>query len=260
MDVLELPRPVINFLRTMAKEGCRYVLSWDIFGGTDSVTLTLTWKLSNHESQLTTSKSLQHYQQQVYDDLFIRHDDLTSSQRRSRREDNTVTSARIRSSRGKSLEGNSLTSNKSVSSQQKQASSLERSSITNQQKKQSVPIYANLKEIKYPTSTSPSPSTHTDHHRTRNQRECPIRRKLIPPKSIANNLSLELRRRTPITIQTGDDDDDDDDEDIVDPWIKDFECSLETGTNNKLEESKIGMNKKGNISGKVKFKRKPDYF
>ena len=49
MDVLELPRPVINFLRTMAKESCRYALSWDIFGGPDSVTLTLTWKLIDEE-------------------------------------------------------------------------------------------------------------------------------------------------------------------------------------------------------------------
>jgi hypothetical protein len=51
MDVLELPRPVINFLRTMAKESCRYALSWDIFGGPDSVTLTLTWKLIDEEAQ-----------------------------------------------------------------------------------------------------------------------------------------------------------------------------------------------------------------
>ena len=45
MDVLELPRPVINFLRTMSKEMHRYVLCWDIYGGNENVTLTLTWKL-----------------------------------------------------------------------------------------------------------------------------------------------------------------------------------------------------------------------
>ncbi|CAF1016839.1 unnamed protein product [Didymodactylos carnosus] len=56
MDVLELPRPVINFLRTMAKESCRYVLSWDIFGGPDSVTLTLTWKLIPDEQPLTVEE------------------------------------------------------------------------------------------------------------------------------------------------------------------------------------------------------------
>jgi hypothetical protein len=47
MDVLELPRPVINFLRTMSKEMHRYVLCWDIYGGNENVTLTLTWKLQH---------------------------------------------------------------------------------------------------------------------------------------------------------------------------------------------------------------------
>ncbi|CAF0907873.1 unnamed protein product [Adineta steineri] len=62
MDVLELPRPVINFLRTMAKESCRYVLSWDIFGGTDTVTLTLTWKLiDNDEYHPSILKSSQQH-------------------------------------------------------------------------------------------------------------------------------------------------------------------------------------------------------
>ncbi|CAF0763360.1 unnamed protein product [Didymodactylos carnosus] len=56
MDVLELPRPVINFLRTMAKESCRYVLSWDIFGGPESVTLTLTWKLIPDEQPLSVEE------------------------------------------------------------------------------------------------------------------------------------------------------------------------------------------------------------
>ncbi|CAF0763325.1 unnamed protein product [Brachionus calyciflorus] len=46
MDVLELPRPVINFLRTMSKEMHRYSLCWDIYGGSESVTLTLTWKIN----------------------------------------------------------------------------------------------------------------------------------------------------------------------------------------------------------------------
>ena len=47
MDVLELPRPVINFLRTMSKEMHRYSLCWDIYGGNEGVTLTLTWKLQS---------------------------------------------------------------------------------------------------------------------------------------------------------------------------------------------------------------------
>ena len=46
MDVLELPRPVINFLRTMSKEMNRYSLCWDIYGGSENVTLTLTWKIN----------------------------------------------------------------------------------------------------------------------------------------------------------------------------------------------------------------------
>jgi hypothetical protein len=53
MDVLELPRPVINFLRTMSKEMHRYALCWDIFGGAESVTLTLTWKMSDGSSEQT---------------------------------------------------------------------------------------------------------------------------------------------------------------------------------------------------------------
>ena len=50
MDVLELPRPVINFLRTMSKEMHRYALCWDIYGGNEAVTLTLTWKLKHDTS------------------------------------------------------------------------------------------------------------------------------------------------------------------------------------------------------------------
>lgn len=50
MDVLELPRPVINFLRTMSKEMHRYSLCWDIYGGSENVTLTLTWKLNCEDS------------------------------------------------------------------------------------------------------------------------------------------------------------------------------------------------------------------
>lgn len=59
MDVLELPRPVINFLRTMSKEMHRYFLCWDIYGGNENVTLTLTWKLQQQVMQ-------QHSQQQSH--------------------------------------------------------------------------------------------------------------------------------------------------------------------------------------------------
>ena len=65
MDVLELPRPVINFLRTISKEMHRYSLCWDIFGGSDSVTLTLTWKINceTSDDETLTKTRLQHQQQ-----------------------------------------------------------------------------------------------------------------------------------------------------------------------------------------------------
>jgi hypothetical protein len=69
MDVLELPRPVINFLRTMSKEMHRYVLCWDIYGGNENVTLTLTWKLQQAQQQQQQSGApasgtgSNHYQQ-----------------------------------------------------------------------------------------------------------------------------------------------------------------------------------------------------
>jgi hypothetical protein len=58
MDVLELPRPVINFLRTMSKEMNRYSLCWDIYGGSESVTLTLTWKITEQQQQQVTEKEV----------------------------------------------------------------------------------------------------------------------------------------------------------------------------------------------------------
>lgn len=134
MDVLELPRPVINFLRTMAKESCRYALSWDIFGGPDSVTLTLTWKLIDEESQSSmineAAASLKQQQQQNYDDTSNRirsttkTNTSTSSPRRSRRDDHTSSNenasvpAIFRSSRGKSLEDPPIHSSKQMTSHQ----------------------------------------------------------------------------------------------------------------------------------------------
>jgi DNA polymerase III alpha subunit (gram-positive type) len=133
MDVLELPRPVINFLRTMAKESCRYALSWDIFGGPDSVTLTLTWKLIDDESasSMINETSLSVLKQpaiSTYDDCQNRSRSTAktqaspSSPRRSRRDepmqsnDNASIPAIFRSSRGKSLEGGSSQVTKSLSS------------------------------------------------------------------------------------------------------------------------------------------------
>lgn len=66
MDVLELPRPVINFLRTISKEMNRYSLCWDIYGGSESVTLTLTWKINCDESDdEQLAKSRRQHQQQL---------------------------------------------------------------------------------------------------------------------------------------------------------------------------------------------------
>ena len=67
MDVLELPRPVINFLRTMSKEMHRYSLCWDIYGGTESVTLTLTWKINcdKNDDESSNETSKQKHQQQI---------------------------------------------------------------------------------------------------------------------------------------------------------------------------------------------------
>ena len=144
MDVLELPRPVINFLRTMAKESCRYALSWDIFGGPDSVTLTLTWKLIDDESQSSmindaspSSSSSKHAQAgsasavaPIYDDARartrppVKHTPLSSSSPRHSRRDaneNASVPAIFRSSRGKSLEGNSVQSIKTHSSSHRPA-------------------------------------------------------------------------------------------------------------------------------------------
>ena len=87
MDVLELPRPVINFLRTMAKEGSRYTLSWDIFGGSDSVTLTLTWKVIDDPISMKNEILLPSSHTPIYDDLPLQMRDSTASvsPRRSRR-------------------------------------------------------------------------------------------------------------------------------------------------------------------------------
>lgn len=69
MEVLELPRPVINFMRSISKEMHRYTLSWDMFGASDSVSLTLTWKLNYNltdgEDHIKRSKN--QHQQKIND-------------------------------------------------------------------------------------------------------------------------------------------------------------------------------------------------
>jgi hypothetical protein len=129
----------------MAKESCRYALSWDIFGGPDSVTLTLTWKLIDEETQssiINESSSTIKSPQSTYDNprstVKTSHPSA-SPPRRSRRDEtlsqneNASVPAIFRSSRGKSLEG----SNKQTACQHQHSkdhqhvSSLERSTIAN---------------------------------------------------------------------------------------------------------------------------------
>jgi hypothetical protein len=129
----------------MAKESCRYALSWDIFGGPDSVTLTLTWKLIEEETQSSTineTSSTLKPQQSNYDNprSTVKTSHPSSSPpRRSRRDEtthqneNASVPAIFRSSRGKSLEG----SNKQIACQHPHSkdhqhiSSLERPTVAN---------------------------------------------------------------------------------------------------------------------------------
>ncbi|CAF0747116.1 unnamed protein product [Rotaria sp. Silwood1] len=191
MDVLELPRPVINFLRTMAKESCRYALSWDIFGGPDSVTLTLTWKLIDDEVQSSMinetlssppSSSLlkqqqQQQQQQIYDNPRIRSTIKDSnrplSPRRSRRDENTSMNENIsvpaifRSARGKSLEGSSIHSNKQIIPHHQH-------NIKEQQQQQQQPSQQqHISSLERPTITN-------HHHQRRTKKE---QQKQIPTQS-----------------------------------------------------------------------------
>jgi hypothetical protein len=242
MDVLELPRPVINFLRTMAKEGCRYVLSWDIFGGTDAVTLTLTWKLNDDQSP----------GEQIYDDLHIRH---TDSPRRSRRDGNVS-----RPTRGKSLESHNQITNKPIVCHPSHVSTFEPSSMINRQKKESDPIYANLSHIKYDTNRSTSflannnlslPIASTPQRPIKQQDDIPVIRKSTQTYS-------KLKRINHIATRN-DDVDDDDDNHTLDPWVKRLDYSQE---DDPIEKSTDDIDKTDvtTTSGKVKFKRKPDYF
>ncbi|CAF1216252.1 unnamed protein product [Adineta steineri] len=258
MDVLELPRPVINFLRTMAKESCRYVLSWDIFGGTDTVTLTLTWKLiDNDEYHPSILKSSQQH---------INNDSL-SSPRRSRRDENSSTSTINYISTGKNhLEENNLTLNKQiVSSSQQQVSNLKRSSIINQQQNTSDPIYANLYPMKstmhrtlYSSlNKNSSLSTSHIHHPSC---ESPRLRKPKPTIPIVSHMISKLTRTNRIITSNDTIVGNDDDDDTLDPWVKRFESLFENNTNEIIDQSKDRINELGVTSGKVKFKRKPDYF
>lgn len=240
MDVLELPRPVINFLRTMAKEGCRYVLSWDIFGGTDAVTLTLTWKLNEEQSKSS--------QQATYANLPVYQDDITLSPRRSRRDENLPLKSPVcRSMRGKSLDEHVTPPlpSKPNTSHLSQLTSIERSIISHRQQKESDPIYANISNIKSSSNRSPSSSS----RQVKSSCEHIVRRKMTP---IINETSSKIKRIDHRTTQI------DLDDDTLDPWVKRFECSLEDDNPNDTDNDDI--HRTNSTSGKVKFKRTPDYF
>ena len=239
MDVLELPRPVINFLRTMAKEGCRYVLSWDMFGGSDSVTLTLTWKLTEDRPQLIkvdepSSRAIQ----SVGDDLHVRTNVLP---RRARRDEPALVPAIFRSSRGQSLEGTRLMSTKVLSCP---------------------PPPSDVVQSTVQHGNPPPPSSaHTHRRRTKQKVHTSTSRSVLPSATMAKNTSSHMRRTEHLVTLNSNAVDDDDD--TLDPWVKRFECSLEeyhddgstepSGCHPKMFTAEATV-------GKVKFKAQPDYF
>ena len=247
MDVLELPRPVINFLRTMAKEGCRYVLSWDIFGGTDAVTLTLTWKLNDEHSKSS--------QPAIYMDLPVHHEDVPVSPRRSRRDENLSSkSTVVRPIRGKSLDDHITPPVVPSKSNISQLTSIERSIISRRQKKESDPIYANISHIKSSPNRSPSSSCYynSSNRQVKLQGEhATHRRTTTPSTSIINETSSKIKRidhqPTP-------------NHDTLDPWVKRFECSLEDNPTESIDIDDDETFRTNSTPGKVKFKRVPDYF
>ena len=243
MDVLELPRPVINFLRTMTKESCRYVLSWDIFGATDSVTLTLTWKLIDGESSLLTSRSSQEIQ-----DFSTKNNHSILSSHRSRRDETSL----IRTSRGKSLEGNNPMVDKQIAfSAQHHASSSERSSTINQQQNESEPIYANVCRIKYSTSPSSSSSLHKHLPASIPHRKD---RASVP---LVGKLVSKLARPSYSTHSTNDNNGDEDGTD--DPWVKRFDNLLERTSSDTIEHTPQKTIEPIIAPGRVKSKKKPEY-
>jgi hypothetical protein len=45
MELYGLPKPVLNFLRTMSEDKARYSMHWDIHGTADGMVLKLIWEL-----------------------------------------------------------------------------------------------------------------------------------------------------------------------------------------------------------------------
>lgn len=248
MDVLELPRPVINFLRTMAKEGCRYTLSWDIFGGPDTVTLTLTWKLTDGQCQSSSvvNDSPSHFQPstqaQISDAVRLHMKNSVSSPHRSRRERNNCVSAIFRSSRGKSAQTTNLPADQS--NHHPLVSTLDRSTVSTSQKNHSDAIYT-----RGDYSSQSTPSTPLN---MRNGSDVP--RRNVPSTPVGKKPSLSMSRPSRITAQ------DDDDDSLSDPWVRRLEHSPSSERARTRATSENDTNKTNTSLGRVKFKAQPDYF
>ena len=224
MDVLELPRPVINFLRNMAKEGTRYALSWDIFGGEDSVTLTLTWKLVDepltmkNEMGLPSNPFLNESSLPLAD-----HSSSSAAARRSRR-DECQTLARPVRRRAKSNLNQGQTSSFEGTSPLSSDPTIVRSNATQRPS----PSHTSARTQTVVSSSTP-PAQSTSLSLDRSQRRPSLR----SSKSNRNNRSpttttTQLRRFN--------------DERDENPWVQRFEAAMES------------------TQGKVKFKSQPDYF
>lgn len=74
MEVLELPKAVINFMRSISQEMHRYTLFWDINGTDESVALSLKWKLNINEKTDGNLNSYRKFHKQKLDDFNISTD------------------------------------------------------------------------------------------------------------------------------------------------------------------------------------------
>ena len=229
MDVLELPRPVINFLRNMAKEGTRYSLSWDIFGGADSVTLTLTWKLV--DERLTMKDEIP---PPLASNTFLNEGallqlaDHSSSQTRRSRRDECQTLARPVRRRAKSNLNQGQTASLERTSPLSSDPPLVRANATQR------PAPSPTRATSSPPSPPPPPLQSLSLSLDRSQQHRPARR-----SSILNRTN----RSPPTQFRRVND------EREENPWVKRLESAAKKRTD--ATES---------TQGKVKFKSQPDYF
>jgi hypothetical protein len=225
MDVLELPRPVINFLRTMSKEMNRYSLCWDIYGGSESVTLTLTWKINDLliENNIQQQQNPQHnnlienltmqQQKQVPQQINKNHDhsgDSASQQQQKLKNQKDLLFNDLRKSRKQSIETDI----------KKDSINPRGKSLENLNKKNNSPPAADTASASYTITNDPTVG-HTDSL----VRQCPppslayMKRKNLYQKSV---LSKQLTTPPPQKeavyhiIQS------------ADPWIKRNNCPNET--------------------------------